>query len=177
MAREKCRVNLLAKLPTFLSRLGKRERRWRSTRSRRDLMRFLHLAFDLHTALRKADLASRGARRIAELAGRRWQPKQHLFRAIIDAVSRANRRTKSRWVRALRFAWLERQQYDGLDSCLRDNGGIAGCADRWATLRAGERSPPGYVRVGGEHRVPKIPFLVRVELLSPNGYFMGEKLR
>jgi integrase len=39
------------------------------------------------------------------------------------------------------------------------NGGAAGCTSKWADLRAEGRTPPGFVRVGGENRVPKVLFL------------------
>lgn len=85
---------------------------------------------------------------MAALAGKKWRPEQHPIRAIIDAVSTADRRTKSRWTRALRFAWPHRREYDGLEDCLDANGGIAGSASKWADLRAAEKTPRGYIRVG-----------------------------
>ena len=140
-------------------------------------MRLLQSIFEFYKVLRATDLTGVAAKWIAELTGSPWRPRRHPLRTIIDAISKADRKTKSRWSRALRFAWRERRNYENLQDCFEANGGIAGCADKWATLRAEARTPPGYVRVGGEYRVPKIPFFVGIELLSPNGYYVGEKLR
>lgn len=177
MARDQSRKTQLDNLPTSLVRLRRRERSWRASRSRRTLIRFLKSTFSLYRSLHEADLSLVGAGRLAKLAGIRPSPRQHSLRIIIDAASKADRRTKSRWMRALRYAWLKRKKYRSLQACFKDNGGIAGCADKWAELRAAERTPPGCVRIGGEHRFPKIPYYVGVELLSPNGYYNGEKLR
>jgi hypothetical protein len=89
------------------------------------------------------------------------------MRAIIDATAGADRKTKSRWTRALRYyAWLKRTRSGagGLVHCLKTNGGVAGAAQKWADTHAVMRTPPGFVRVGGENRVPLIPFLVHVDL-------------
>jgi hypothetical protein len=177
MAENRIRTDRLRRLPTSLAKMRRAEQKWRASGSRWALLRVLGSVFELYRMLRSLELARAGAKRIAELSEIRYRPRQHPLRTIIDAVTRADRRTKSRWTRALRFAWQVRRTYDSLEECFEANGGIAGCADKWATLRAEERTPAGYVRVGGEHRVPKIPFFVGVELLSPNGYYMDEKLR
>jgi hypothetical protein len=53
--------------------------------------------------------------------------------------------------------------------CLKANGGVAGAAQKWADTHAVMRTPPGFVRVGGENRVPKIPFCIHVDLLDKYG--------
>ncbi len=149
--------------------LRKRERSWRKSGRKKDLYRFLNTVSVLYAAWRKADVAASAAHRLVLIAGAKRRKGRHPIRTIIDAVSRADRRTESRWTRALRFAWRERRNYEDLQDCLRSNGGIAGCADKWAELRAEMRTPPGFVRVGGEHRVPLIPLFLGVEMLTPPG--------
>jgi hypothetical protein len=165
------------RLSSTLKKMRKWERNWRCSGSRRSLLRILQLIFELYRTLRALDLVRAGVVRIAKLSGIRCRPRAHPLRTIIDAVTKADRRTKSRWTRALRFAWKERRSYDSLEECFHENGGIAGCADKWTELRAAERTPSGFVRVGGENRVPKIPLFIGVELLDADGCYHGEKLR
>lgn len=158
-------------LQATLTLLTKLDRRWRKTGSKRALYRYLSTAFNLYAALRRADDIRTVANRIARLAGSSVQHDRHLIRTIIDATSSADRKSKSRWTQALRFAWRERSKSPGLIRCLRANGGVAGCADKWADLHAEFRAPKGSVRIGGEDRVPKIPFFVDVTLLDRYGDF------
>jgi hypothetical protein len=60
----------------------------------------------------------------------------HLIRMIIDASSGADNKTKSRWTRALRYAWRERREWKHLTTFLQEHGGPAGCAARFAALKA-----------------------------------------
>ena len=60
---------------------------------------------------------------------------------IIDATSTTDLKTKSRWSRALRYAWQERKTWTNLRSFLRENGGPAGCADQFAAINSSGRYP------------------------------------
>jgi hypothetical protein len=164
--------SLLARLPRTIARIKARERKWATTGRRRALNRFLQLVFDSYCTWHKADVQRLAAKQMIALAGKRWRPKQHPVRTIIEAVSGADRRTKSRWSRALRYAWLYRRDYDGLKDCLGANGGIAGCASKWAELRSAERTPSDCVRLGGDDRIPKIPLLVGKELFDDRGRYI-----
>ena len=106
---------------------------------------------------------------LAKLAGLKHQPNRHPLRILVDVASSADRKSKSRWTQALRFAWRERSNWKDPTECLRANGGVAGCAQKFADLQAEMRTPPGLVRLGGEDRFPKIPFFVGVELLDRYG--------
>jgi hypothetical protein len=117
---------------------------------------------------RKQDFEEQAARRVLALTGIAARRRRHTMRAIIDATSDADRKTKSRWVRALRYAWSERRCYRRLRQCLEANGGIAGCARNWAERRAATKTPPGFVRLGGEW-APKVPFFVDTRLLDEHG--------
>ena len=156
-------------LQAAITMLTKLDRRWRKTGRKRALYRFLESVFSLYTVWRRAGDTRTAAKRMAKLAGLRHQANRHPIRTIIDATSTADRKSKSRWTQALRYAWRERSKWNGLIDCLRANGGIAGCADRWASLQAENKTPSGCVRIGGEDRFPKIPFFVGVELLDQYG--------
>ena len=104
--------------------------------------------------------------RIAKLTGLDDRDARHPIRTIIDSTSKADRRSKSRSTQALRYAWRKREKWPDLKSCLRANGGIAGCAGKWADLHAHKRTPKGYVRLGGES-FPKVPFLIAMDASEP----------
>ena len=156
-------------LQAAIAMLTKLDRRWRNSGKKRALYRYLTAVFNLYAAWKHAGEARSVANRVARLAGWRMQRNRHPIRTIIDATSTADRKSKSRWTQALRFTWRERSKWKDLTECLRANQGIAGCAQKFADMRAETRTPPGYVRVGGEDRVPKIPFFVGVELLDRYG--------
>jgi hypothetical protein len=50
------------------------------------------------------------------------------------------------------------------------NGGIAGCAGKWAEQNAWKRTPKGCVRIGGNH-FPLVPLFVDLKLLDRYGDF------
>jgi hypothetical protein len=159
-------------LRTAIQMLTNLDRRWRNSGQKRALYRYLTAVFNLYAAGKRAGAARTVANRIARLARLSVQHDRHVIRTIIDASSSADRRSKSRWYRALRYAWRERGQWLSLNECLRANGGIAGCASRWADLQAGLRTPDGFVRIGGESRFPKIPFFVSATLLDRYGDYL-----
>jgi hypothetical protein len=149
-------------------KLQRLHRRWRRSLRADNLYAYLLAVYRLFGQWRKADVAEQAARRLLKLAGIAASRRRHSMRAIIDATSGADRKTKSRWVRALRYACSERRCYRGLRQCLEANGGIAGCARNWAERRAATKTPPGFVRLGGEW-APKVPFFVDVRLLDEHG--------
>ena len=161
-------VEALQAAITMLTKLG---RRWRKTGRKRALYRYLTTVFNLYAGWKRDGDARSVANRVARLAGSSVHHDRHPIRTIIDATSTADRKSKSRWTQALRFVWRERSQWKGLTDCLRASGGVAGCADKWATLQAENRTPQGCVRIGGEDRVPRIPLFVDVSLLDRYGDF------
>jgi hypothetical protein len=78
--------------------------------------------------------AKRSTNRIAKLFGIRKQKQTHPIRVIIDATSAADQKTKSRWCRALRYAWHERERWQNFAEFLRLNCGPAGAAAKWSAL-------------------------------------------
>jgi hypothetical protein len=146
-----------------------RHQRWRQSHRPEHLYAYLLSVYRLFRRWQNADVADRAARQLLTSTGISTNRRRHPLRAIIDVTSDADRRTKSRWTRALRYAWRERRRCRGLKQCLEANGGVAGCARSWAELRAARRTPPGFVRVGGEGRFPEVPFFVDVRLLDEHG--------
>ena len=115
--------------------LRQRERRWRKSGRRRALYRYLELVFELFTAWRKEapdgpPLSSRLESLMQLSPGQTCSP----IRAIIESTSKAGRKSKSRWTRALRYAWRVRKDYKTLQHCLWAHGGVAGCAREWADV-------------------------------------------
>jgi hypothetical protein len=97
---------------------------------------YLAVVFELYVQLRRRNEAKPLAKRIAKLFGLRKQNRTHLIRVIIDATSTADLKTRSRWSRALRYAWRERKTWKELGSFLRENGGPAGCAKQFAAVHS-----------------------------------------
>ena len=117
------------------------ERKCFAARRRFAFYDYLAAVFELYVQLRRSNQAKPAARRIAKLFGLRKQNRTHPIRVIIDATSTADLKTKSRWSRALRYAWRERRTWKDLDAFLRKNGGPAGCADQFAAINPWERYP------------------------------------
>jgi hypothetical protein len=73
--------------------------------------------------------SKRGTARIAELHGIRTEEQTHPFRIILEASSSGlDRKTLSRWTRALRFMWSDRDNWKNMGQLFEREGGIAGCA-------------------------------------------------
>src|SRR5271165_5612303 len=97
--------------------------------------------FELYVQLRRTKQAKKAAGLIAKLFQLRSPKHTHPIRVIIDATSTADNKTKSRWSRALRYAWRERKTWKDLKRFLRENGGPAGCADKFAAIHPKGRYP------------------------------------
>jgi hypothetical protein len=117
------------------------ERKCFAVRSRFAFYDYLAAVFELYVQLRRAKQAKKSARLIAKLFGLRKQNRTHCIRVIIDATSTADIKTKSRWTRALKYAWQERSTWRDLTMFLRENGGPAGCADQFAATNPRGRYP------------------------------------
>jgi hypothetical protein len=90
---------------------------------------------------------------------------------IIEATSAADEKTKSRWARALRYAWYGRRWWKDLNELFRSNGGPAGCAENFAALhkRANSR-----LRTGGANPGLKIPPIVDVPIFKPGQLYVKD---
>jgi len=64
------------------------------------------------------------------------------FRVLIEITSRADHKSRSRWAQALRYAYDQREEWQGDKTLKRffvDNGGVAGCARKIANPRKKKR--------------------------------------
>ncbi|MEW6450054.1 MAG: hypothetical protein AB1490_05360 [Pseudomonadota bacterium] len=77
---------------------------------------------------------------------------------ILALTCDAPPKMKSRWYRAIRYAWSQRRAWDDFIEFMRTNGGPSGCASKWADLQP-PRTPRGYARVG-DPGMPPIPLFV-----------------
>jgi hypothetical protein len=111
------------------------ERKCFASRSRFAFYDYLAAVFELYVQLRRTKQAKSSARRIAKLFGLRKPNRTHPIRTIIDATSTTDLKTRSRWSRALRYAWRERKTWKDFVSFLRENGGPAGCAKQFAETK------------------------------------------
>jgi len=114
--------------------LRRLERKCFASRSRFAFYDYLAAVIELYVQLRRTKQAKGAANRIAKLCGFRSQKRTHPIRVIIDATSTADNKTKSRWTRALRYAWFKRKTWRDLKTFLRENGGPAGCAEQFAAI-------------------------------------------
>jgi hypothetical protein len=128
-------------LRKIIDDLRELERNCFASRSRFAFYEYLAAVLELYGRLRRRNQAKPLARRIAKLFGLRKQNRTHPIRSIIDATSTADNKTKSRWSRALQYAWLERKTWTDLGSFLRGNGGPAGCAAQFAGINPRGRYP------------------------------------
>ena len=114
------------------------ERKCFASRSRFAL---LAAVIELYVQLRRTKQAKKAATLIVKLFGLRSKKGTHPIRVIIDATSSADNKTKSRWTRALRYAWYKRKTWRDLKTFLRENGGPAGCAEQFAAVHPKARYP------------------------------------
>jgi hypothetical protein len=124
-----------------VERLRKLERKCFSARNRFAFYGYLAAVFEFYVQLRRKNQAKQAAHRIAKLFGLQNRKHAHPIRVIIDATSTADNKTKSRWTRALRYAWRKRTTWTDLKTFLQENGGPAGCADQFAVVHPKARYP------------------------------------
>lgn len=79
-------------------------------------------------------------REIAGLAEISMRKGAHPMRILIDASSGPeDPRQKSRWVQALQYVYGWKQPADKVEWCFKSNGGIYGCARKFAALNKANR--------------------------------------
>ena len=96
------------------------ERKCCASRSRFAFYDYLAAVFELYVQLKRTKQANP-------------------IRVIIDATSTADLKTRSRWSRALRYAWYELRTSTDFVAFLRENGGPAGCARQFAAITKKDR--------------------------------------
>jgi hypothetical protein len=143
--REEIPLNSDQRLRKTIDGLRRLERKCFASRSRFAFYEYLAAVFELYVQLRRRNQAKPSARRIAKLHGLRNQHRTHCIRVIIDATSTTDLKTRSRWTRALKYAWRERKTWKDFVSFLRENGGPAGCAEQFAAINPKQKYPGGIV--------------------------------
>jgi hypothetical protein len=106
--------------------LRRLERKCFASRRRFAFYGYLAAVFELYVQLRRTKQAKNAATRIAKWFGFHNQKRAHPIRVIIDATSTADLKTKSRWSRALKYAWRERKHGQTLDRSCRKTAGLLG---------------------------------------------------
>jgi hypothetical protein len=130
-----------AQLRKTIDDLRRLERKCFASRCRFAFYDYLASVFELYVRLRRTKQAKKAATLIVKLFGLRSKKGTHPIRVIIDATSSADNKTKSRWTRAFRYAWYKRKTWRDLKTFLSENGGPAGCAERFAAVHPKARYP------------------------------------
>ena len=104
------------------------------------LYRYLRDVYELYLELRFKRSARKATRRIAKLFKLSIQIKSHPIRILIEAsAGPEDNRAKSRWTQALRYVWGWRQPAKKVKWTLEANGGISGCASKYALNKGTNR--------------------------------------
>jgi hypothetical protein len=109
-------------------------------RRRIGLHKYLARVFRIYWELRSKRISTSATRQIAELAGVRVRKNAHPIRILIDAsTGPEDPKQKSRWVAALKYVYGWRLPPTKVRWCFNTNGGIYGCARKFAALNKARR--------------------------------------
>jgi hypothetical protein len=141
------------------------------SRQRFAFYEYLAAVFEFYERLRRNKEAKVSVRRIVELFRLRKQKRTHSIWVIIDATSAADEKTKSRWTRALRYAWYGRRWWQNLNELFQSNGGPAGCAKEFAALHKRENIRR---RIGSANVVPNHLPLASAPIFKPGQLYVKD---
>jgi hypothetical protein len=97
------------------------------------LYRYLRDVYQIYLDLRSRRMARKATRRISKIFQLSIQRRSHPIRILIEAsAGPEDARQKSRWSQALKYAYGWHLPAAKLKWCLRQNGGISGCAAKYA---------------------------------------------
>ena len=97
------------------------------------IYKYLTDVYQVFLEFRSRRIAKKATRRIAEISKLSIQRKSHPIRILIEAsAGPEDARQKSRWAQALKYVYGWRLPTAKLKWCLRQNGGISGCAAKYA---------------------------------------------
>ena len=106
--------------------------------------RYLRDVYQVYLDLRSRRIARTASRRIAKLFKLSIKKKSHPIRILIEAsAGPEDPRQKSRWSQALKYVYGWRLPATKLKWSLRKNGGISGCARKYAELKARQKNNGG----------------------------------
>lgn len=101
---------------------------------------YLNAVYERYRRMKKARDVKVTLALVADLSGLGAKKGSHPVRHIIECSSREpERRIKSRWTNALRFAELKKIEPSDLLDFIDKNGGAAGCAEKFAEWRKRHR--------------------------------------
>jgi hypothetical protein len=96
--------------------------------------------YQVYLELRSRRKARKATRRIAKISKLPLRRKSHPIRILIEAsVGPEDARQKSRWVQALKYVDGWQLPPEKVRWCFNENGGIAGCARKYAINRKAAR--------------------------------------
>lgn len=103
---------------------------------KRDFYRYLEAVFRLYSQWKAGGVSKKRAAQVASMYEVKLRTNTHPLRVIIETSSEQNADVKSRWTRALQYAWKRRHEIDevGFVQFLEGNGGVRGCADKIAEI-------------------------------------------
>jgi hypothetical protein len=119
---------------------------FRPRHGRKDFHKYLKGIYDL-CDWTDYGVSQRHEREVARLCDLNVRAGTTPFRIVIDATSKEDRQTKSRWVRALEYALEKNAPSNDFEKFLDENGGVLGCADAMAALRKQKRRQMPWARV------------------------------
>jgi hypothetical protein len=122
-----------------LSELQSLERKCKRQHKRFAFYDYLDAVFALYSELRAIPDATGELRKVARRCAAPIAPDAHGIRIILDITSTADEKTRSRWTRALRYAWIKREHWTELARFFALRDGVAGCADRFAARQRRRR--------------------------------------
>ena len=101
---------------------------------------YLKLVYEVFRDFRSKGISKKAAPQIVKLLKLPIRRKSHMLRVLIEASAGVeDNRTKIKWANALRYAFGWLQPATRLEWFFRVNGGIAGCAAKFAFLKAARR--------------------------------------
>ncbi len=110
-------------------------RNWAPNKPRMAFYDYLMAVLTWYAELREKKASKKTAARIVNIFGVSISSETHPLAIIIAASSSELAKTRSRWARALRYAWKHRKRWHDhmpLRQFLELNGGVAGCAQKLA---------------------------------------------
>jgi hypothetical protein len=127
-------------IDNYIKRLLRIEKECFGPRHKRtDFYRYLKPVLKGYLEWKDDKMRKESQRLLAELYPKRVKVRRdtHTIRSIIDASSKQDEQTRSRWTLALEYAVVKRAEVDkiGLSAFCAETGGVAGCASKMAAIR------------------------------------------
>lgn len=131
---------------------------------------YLAAVYKCYYELRRHRIARKTTDRIQmEITEGEAKFRNHPIRVLIDATCTADRRTKSRWTMALRYAWRRRTHWNGVVRYIKDHGGVAGCARLFTQIHPSKKRTRRYSGPGARPVSAKLRTRYRFAIkIDPN---------